>query len=163
MLQHSHRWTEFGASLSVCDASAVSRVGQAFSLLVASLGDPYNTSAFWRGAYRALRPGGAALFTMPSFEWSSRFRGNAAGKSQLAEFVLKDGRCLHVPSCVMSLHEQVKMIEDAGFAVVRFASLGADLLHPGEPHSPKLDVFGDDVSSIVWGFEVIRKHQDVRS
>ncbi|SRR6266478_552573 len=163
MLRHSSRWKELGATLMTCDAYALSHPGHSISLLVASLGDPYNTPDFWAEAHKGLRPEGKLIFTMPSFAWSSRFRGMNSAGANLAEFVLRDGSRVVVPSCVMSLPEQVRMIEDAGFMVAAFESLGADSLGPDEPRSPKIEVFGDEVSSLVWGFELIHQSPFVRS
>jgi hypothetical protein len=162
MLRHSWRWKELGATLMACDAYALSHSAHSISLLVASLGDPYNTPGFWAEAHRGLRPEGELIFTIPSFAWSSRFRGMDSATANLAEFVLRDGRRVVVPSCLMSLPEQVRMIEDAGFMVAAFESLGADSLRPDEPRSPKIDVFGDQVSSLVWGFKLIHQRPFVR-
>jgi SAM-dependent methyltransferase len=155
MLRHSRSWAQRGATLAICDARDFSRCAGVVSLLVASLGDPYNTPDFWSEAHRGVRPGGRVLFTMPSYEWSARFRGTKEG-SQIAEFVLRNGQRVDVASYVMPLHEQVRLMQGAGFMISSFDSLGADHLHADELRSPKIDVFRNDKSSLVWGFELIR-------
>jgi SAM-dependent methyltransferase len=155
MLQHSERWRAFGAELTHSNADAISADDGSCALLVAGLGDPYNVPAFWAEAARVLRPGGRALFTTPSHEWSLRYRGD--GDARFAEFLLTDGQRLSLPSIVVSLDAQVRMMQAAGFSVIDFESLGAEALHPAEPRSPKLDVFGAEPSSLVWGFELTRR------
>ncbi|MBL8438356.1 MAG: hypothetical protein JNM61_09170 [Zoogloeaceae bacterium] len=157
MLRHSQRWTAHGATLARVPAAEISRGQPPASLLVASLGDPYNTDAFWAEAWRAVEPGGRILFTVPSFEWSVRFRGTQTPESQLAEFALSDGRRMYVPSFVIPLSDQVYMMQQAGFMLTTFESLGAEVLHSDERRSSKLNVFQGEVSSIVWGFVLVRR------
>jgi ubiquinone/menaquinone biosynthesis C-methylase UbiE len=164
MLAHSRRWHTLGASTIISDARSISRTDATVSLLVASLGDPYNVSAYWAEAARVVRPGGRALFTMPSFQWAARFRALQEGDSlQVAKFVLRDGRIVDVPSYIYPLTEQVRMIEAAGFMLVQFDSLGVDALSGEDYRSPKVDVFGPDVSSLVWGFVAVRLHAPIEA
>jgi ubiquinone/menaquinone biosynthesis C-methylase UbiE len=157
MLRYSERWIDLGASMLVCDASRIGATNEAYSLLIASLGDPYNTPSFWAEAHRVVKPGGRVLFTTPSYEWSARFRGVDSDAARLAEFLLTSGERLSLPSIVAPLSAQIKMMEDAGFQVTGFESLGTEALHPAEPRSPKLDVFGEDPSSLIWGFALARR------
>jgi len=60
-------------------------------LIVASLGDPYNTPLFWRECRRILRPDGQVFFTTPSFEWAHTFRGETGVRQMEAKFDLDDG------------------------------------------------------------------------
>jgi hypothetical protein len=157
MLRHSARWRADGATLDVCDASATGAADGAYDILVAGLADPFNTPAFWAEAGRVLAVGGRALFTTPSFEWSTRYRDAAGDEAQTAEFVLTDGHRIGLPSLVTPFEAQMAMCEAAGFAVVAFESLGAHDLHPAEALSPKVEVFDDGTSSLVWGFALTRR------
>lgn len=152
MAAHSDRWRAEGATVSVTPAQNLGGSDNRFAMLVSSLGDPYNIPEFWREARRVLKPGGRLLFTTPSFEWSRRFRHETALHS--AEFLVGGHKVLELPSFVMSLAAQVGMMESAGFSVIHFESLGKDRLHPAEPLSSKLRVFGEDQTSFVWGFEL---------
>jgi SAM-dependent methyltransferase len=162
MLAHSARWREFGASLVVSDARKLRRDDASVDLLVAGLGDPYNVPAFWNEAARVSRVGAVVLFTMPSFEWAARFRRDRpAHERHAAEFKLRDGRLVEVPSFVPPLHEQVRLIERAGWMLTRLEALGTDALAPGEAVSPKVDVFGASASSLVWGLRAVRRPERV--
>jgi hypothetical protein len=94
---------------------------------------------------------------MPSFQWAVRFREADDASLSTAEFLLQDGRRVNVPSVIPPLDEQVKLIENAGFVVTSFESLGADAFDLTEPRSPKIEVFHNDISSLVWGFKALRR------
>ena len=162
MLAHSERWKTCGAVLAISEARSINRADGTLGLLVASLGDPYNVPEFWLEVCRVIRPGGAVLFTIPSFEWAVRFRAAGVSTQKLheAEFELRDGRVVSLPSFILPLEEQVKMMEKAGLMLVNFESLGADAL-PTDRRSPKIDVFASDASSLVWGFRAIRQRRPV--
>lgn len=159
MLAHSARWQSLGARAVVSDACALQRPDADVDLLVSSLGDPYNLPAFWAEAARVCRPGAVLLYTMPSFAWAARFRRQGSDSGlDVAEFVLRDGRRLGVPSHVWPLHEQVRLIEAAGWMVLQLESLGAEALPAGDRLSPKAQVFGPGAtSSLVWGFRAVRQ------
>ena len=160
MLAHSYRWRQKGADTFVCPADDIPVEDDSFSYVVSSLGDPYNTQNFWRESSRIVKPGGRLIFTTPSFEWSSRFRLKNAHNS--AEFVVAGNRSLVVPSFILPLAEQIQMMEAAGFLCIHFESLGDDRLHSAKILSPKLAVFGEQPSSIVWGFELIKRPHSAR-
>lgn len=164
MLAHSRKWQELGAGTVVSDARSISRADATVSLLVSSLGDPYNVPAFWAEAARVVRPCGLVMFTMPSFQWAARFRTtHGAGSMQFAEFTLRDGRVVDVPSFIYPLAEQVRKIEAAGLMLVQFDSMGVDALSGQDHLSPKVDVFGPDASSLIWGFMAVRLHAPIES
>jgi hypothetical protein len=157
MLAHSFRWQREGAKLLECDAYSIHGKDESVALLVASLGDAYNEPRFWHEVHRVMSPAGVVLFTLPSFQWAIRFRGAAAGRSfHTAEFTLRGGGLVTVPSFIVPLERQLGIIEEAGFIVVAFESLGADSLGTAERRSPKIDVFPPGLSSIVWGFKAVR-------
>jgi hypothetical protein len=157
MLAYSAKWRSHGALLEKCNATALTCTNESVTLLVASLADPYNSAPFWNEAHRVVKPSGTLLFTMPSYEWASRFRAKTGSTPHTAEFVLRNGEHVDVPSFVPPLPEQVTLMQDAGFMLEAFESLGAADLGPAEPRSPKIDVFSDGISSLVWGFSLLRR------
>jgi hypothetical protein len=157
MIAHSSQWESLGAAFLLCSASAIPVEDSGFSLLVAGLGDPYNEPRFWCEAHRVMLPAAKILFTMPSFDWALRFRGPEDGaRFGAAEFVLRDGRAVDLPSFIPRLENQIAMIQKAGFAVLSFEALGVEALGAGERLSPKIEVFPNGWSSIVWGFKAVR-------
>jgi SAM-dependent methyltransferase len=134
MLSYSKRWITRGARSVVSPAEATGLPSGSASLIVSSLGDPYNGPGFWREVARLLTPDGKCLFTTPSFEWSSSFRSE--GEREVAEFLRGDGVRLLMPSHVKSEEEQVRMIESAGLSVQDRASFGTGMLET-DP-APKL-------------------------
>jgi ubiquinone/menaquinone biosynthesis C-methylase UbiE len=102
----------------VCDAQCLPFVSACFDVLVASLGDPYNTRSFWTESARVLRAGGYILFTTPSSEWALQFRGS----SEDAEFLLRGGDRIAVPSFVMPEARQLEMIQACGLEVIDIRS-----------------------------------------
>ena len=153
MLAHSQKWTSRGLRLVVGDAESIPAEDGSASLVVASLGDPYNTDEWWAEAARVLAPGGVCLFTTPTHEWAESFRDGAT--RDVAEFELADGRKILVPSLVRSPEEQVRQIEQAGLRVDAVGQVTRDDLGR-HPPSPKLDVLADDDAPVVRGYRVVR-------
>lgn len=162
MLAYSECWETYGATLAISDGCSIDREDATVALLVASLGDPYNVPEFWVEVCRVIEPGGAVLFTVPSFQWAARFRTDRGSAQRIdeAEFELLNGHCVNVPSFILPLEKQVTMMESTGLMVVHFESLGAEALPP-DHLSPKIDVFSSDTSSLVWGFRAIRQRRPV--
>jgi SAM-dependent methyltransferase len=156
MLAHSVRYEALGASLLVADATALPYQDAVIDCVIGSLVDPYNTPALWQSLARVLKPYGRAIVTLPSYAWASRFRagGDRAALSS-AEFVLRNGAHVRVRSLIPPLAQQIRMIEQAGFEISEFRSLGANGLS-AEDLSPKVRVFDGPFSSLVWGFTAIR-------
>lgn len=134
MLSYSTPWVARGARSLVASADATGLPSGTVSLVVSSLGDPYNHAEFWREIARLLKPGGTCLFTMPSFQWSSIFRSDS--ERDFAEFERADGVRLFMPSHVRREEEQVRMIEAAGLLVEYRTEFGTEMLET-EP-APKL-------------------------
>lgn len=134
MLSYSDRWIAAGARSVVAPAEATGLCSGSASLIVSSLGDPYNIPEFWTEVARLLKPNGRCLFTTPSFEWSSQFR--SGGVQEVAEFLRSDGARLFMPSYVSNETDQVMMIEAAGLFVDGREAFGTELLST-EP-APKL-------------------------
>ena len=104
IIRHSKRWISAGATPRIADASRTGLPAGVFDLIVASLGDPYDTSDFWQEMRRVISNSGIFLFTTPSYEWSSTYRRETARDK--AEFVLRDGRGVLVPSYIRPLSEE---------------------------------------------------------
>lgn len=151
MLAHSQPWLEQGATGIVADASSIPFPDDAFELLVASLGDPYNTPEFWAEAKRVVRPGGRIIFTTPSYEWASWFRTRQQEPPDSAEFLLSDGRKLRVPSYVQSESDQISTITSAGSQTIGIYHVLLAALR-AEHVSPKAEVSG--TTPLVTGYLV---------
>ncbi|WP_081247273.1 methyltransferase domain-containing protein [Mycobacterium avium] len=121
MARYSQGWVNAGAQLFHADARRMPLKDSSVSIVVASLGDPYNDLAFWREARRVLKRNGVVLFTTPAFEWAEGFRGSNGNAVDLAEFELSDGRLVGVPSLVRAENDQLSMIRDSGLDVVKIA------------------------------------------
>lgn len=156
MLRHSEKWRARGARIIAGDAESLTHWSERTDLIVAGLGDPYNTPKFWREARECLQVNGSVIFTLPSFEWAARFR-EVGEEQSVARFVIETGEHVDVPSLIPALDDFFSMIEDAGLTVVHFEALGADKLGT-DLISPKI---GDPSAyhSIVWGV-IARKTPD---
>jgi hypothetical protein len=155
MLAHSQSWQEKGVQLALGDAEQLDQWAPKVDCIVAGLGDPYNTSRFWRQVASTLLPSGHAIFTTPSFEWASRYRGSNVSDKSAAEFVTRNGGHLRMPSYVPPLGVQVAMMEDAGLVLLGFEAFGIDHL-AGQSISPKLRL--DVPESLLWGFLAVKPH-----
>lgn len=153
MLNRSAKWRNEGARLVVGDAEALADWGPQTDVIVAGLGDPYNTAKFWLQASDCLRVDGRVIFTLPSFEWAARFRPQGSDRL-VAEFVIATGETVKLPSFVPPLDCLVEMIESAGLVVVNFEALGVEQLGC-DPVSSKISQTAAD-KSIVWGVVAMR-------
>jgi len=120
------------------------------TLIVASLGDPYNTSLFWREACRVLQPGGRVLFTTPSHEWATAFRSDT--DPNVAEFDLADGQKVHVPSLIPDVDEQIDLIRSAGLRTLAIAEVMLEEIDQGKM-SRKLTLPELQGAPIVRGYQ----------
>ncbi len=139
MLKYSEKWISAGAIAKLADAKKTQLHRASFDLIVSSLGDPYNCEEFWQEMRRIIIDHGVLLFTTPSFEWSSKFRN--ASKPDRAEFSLRDGRSVLVPSFTRPISEQRAMMGSFGFRVVdEYLPIAKDI---GGYISPKLEVINE--------------------
>jgi len=123
--------------LTQADARRMPFRDRAFDVVVASLGDPYNESAFWSEATRVLHQDGLVYYSTPTFGWSHQFRGSSSTERTSAEFALRDGRTVRVPSRILPEVDQRRMIEAAGLTVTSVESVGQDQI-PSFDRAPKL-------------------------
>jgi SAM-dependent methyltransferase len=137
MLAHSERYRPHAVRMTVGDATLMPLRPLSTSIIVASLGDAYNTEYFWREVKRCLRPSGVCIFTTPAFEWANSFRQSALHECKdLAYFELNDGRSVYVPSIIHPLDTQRAVIECNGLHVTNFGAVRPTEIQP--PHSPKI-------------------------
>jgi len=158
MLRYSAQWQSAGARFLIRDARDSGLPAGTIDLLVASLGDPYNDPAFWSEVRHLLDPDGTCLFTIPAPEWAARFR--TSPDTETAEFLLKNGRTICVPSNIPPVRVQAAMIDDAGLIILDSSSLTAEAL--SLPHSPKLGIDADTVHEpVVRGYTISRRNTRV--
>lgn len=152
MLKYSLPWSITGATPLLGDAESLPIASKSLHGIVSSLGDPYNSQAFWREAARVLIPGSVVLFTTPSFEWSNEFRAsNNEQEQNSAKFVLRDGSVVNVPSYIFDTQHQVAMMVKNGFCVEQREEITvSDIKNPSI--SPKLRLERGGDSSIVTGY-----------
>jgi hypothetical protein len=77
---------------------------------------------------------GAGHFTSPAVEWAESFRGEDNYKA--AEFVLRDGKVVSVPSIVLGVSAQKELIESAGLKLTGVEEYSSSEING--PVSPKL-------------------------
>ncbi|MGC2220925.1 MAG: hypothetical protein WA624_00395 [Methylocella sp.] len=157
MLSHSQRWRSKGVELVVGNAEDLRGWASRAECVVSGLGDPYNTPVFWRQLTAFLPPSGIVIFTLPSFEWAVRFRGEDLSDICSAEFLTRSGVRLRMPSYIPPLARQVEMMEESGLIVTDFEALGRDQLG-ADPISPKLDGAHFE-QSLLWGFIALKPAQ----
>jgi SAM-dependent methyltransferase len=153
MLEYSRQFQGAGALLTVADATLLPLRSNAASLIVASLGDAFNTENFWKEVARCLRPGALCIFTTPAYEWAKSFRQSASDECEnLAYFQLADERFLYVPSIIHSVEIQCQLIRAAGLRVSDVSAISAAEIPA--PHSPKILV-GSKCDPVLVGYSVI--------
>ncbi len=119
MLDCSRRFQSANVHRRIARADQLHLFGIKFDLIVASLGDPYNTDAFWHSVKSSLSDDGRCLFTTPSFEWASTFR--QADSDELmgrALFVLSNGEKHYVPSYIYPTETQNQMLTRNGLEII---------------------------------------------
>jgi SAM-dependent methyltransferase len=160
MLEFSKKWVSRGVRLSLSRAEMIPVASNSLGLIVSSLGDAYNEPAFWEDTNRSLRPGGLVFFTTPAYEWAKAFRSqNGQAEVMAAEFELKDGRTVLVPSWIHSVEQQLDLIKNSGLEVCEVVQVPRSALQ-AEHLSPKLFVgLGDDIN-ILTGYLCTKRGND---
>lgn len=151
MLAYSNHGNTHGAKLMLGNAEALPIPSGSISIVVSSLGDPYNSLRFWKETSRILKRGGLALFTTPSYEWAIAYRGECGEDFAYAEFELANGRKVRVPSIIYPVNEQIRLIESSGLIVEEITHIPLSALDLDEL-SPKLSVLKESKSSVVAGY-----------
>jgi SAM-dependent methyltransferase len=156
MVRHSTALGRRG--LLVCaDAEHLPFADNTLQLIIASLGDPYNTDAFWQQAARVLVAGGRCIFTSPAAEWSARFRSEMQfGLAGSALFETASGVTVAVQSIVRNTSDQLVLIEQTGLIVTDFSVFSLDMFPRQTALSPKIARFSGGATPIVCQF-VARK------
>lgn len=152
MLAYSRKWLAHGVRLKIADAASLPAPSGSVALLVAVLGDPYNTPAFWLEAARVLTPEGICLYTTPSYEWSRRFRAAANEPEASAQFEVGT-RSVLVPSFIYPTAEQTEMIGRSGLRVAEIDSVSLDALQEQTVSHKLLDADGG--GEVLTGYKVV--------
>jgi len=150
MLAHSSEWISRGATRLIADAEHLPLPDGSQDLVVASLGDAYNTINFWREAGRLLSREGVCLFTTPSFDWASSFRPGRP-HTEWALFALRDGTEVMVPSIILNDEDQATLVQTAGLQVVEHSTIALSQLG-SMPVSSKLLPWRGPLRPIVTGW-----------
>ena len=160
MLAYSAKSIRSGAHGVVADVRRLPLTSSSLDLVLASLGDPYNCDVFWTEVHRVLKPGGLALFTTPSYEWASAFRGSDTQASKKAEFELVDHSRVLLTSVIYPPRRQVQLIRGSGLIVdhVRHVKISELKLLP---LSSKLMLDRGQDALVVSGYRV-RKPQNAQ-
>jgi hypothetical protein len=151
MLSYSAQWESSGVRFRLADAISTGLEAESVDVLIASLGDPYNTSDFWSEVARVLHPSGVCHFTTPASEWAFAFRDEE--NRFAAEFLRADGAILLMPSPVLTKEEQIELFQDAGLAVWDEQVL--TLRNLASAPAPKLLCVGYD-GAVVKGYSLRR-------
>lgn len=157
MLAFSQPYARRGARLVVADASAMPLRSGVCTLIIASLGDPYNTIEFWREVARCLSVNGWCIFTTPSHEWATNFRQSSPNEREAnAHFELRDGRSLYLPSRVLAVGKQIELIEESGLYADHVEAISATEL--SVPISPKLRTALGVFPNPLTGYRIVKRH-----
>jgi ubiquinone/menaquinone biosynthesis C-methylase UbiE len=134
MLSYSLRWEKLGAELRVCKADQLPCRDGSVRLVVASLGDTYNSANFWAEMNRVLMPGGEVVFTSPSYQWAE---ASPDWQDQKARFITIAEKELWIDSFVLDPDAQIELIEDTGLTITHHFDLPLQALEG--PISPRLE------------------------
>jgi ubiquinone/menaquinone biosynthesis C-methylase UbiE len=155
MLSYSSRWKALGARTALAGATDLPVDAGEVDVLVASLGDPYNTSSFWVEAKRVLSPGGSCFYTTPSNQWALALR-RESGLESWAVFETVSSESVRVPSLVFDEPQQRGLIENAGLKAYDVCHFSRSSLRHSPVISPKLLVLPDPEEPIVTGYAARR-------
>lgn len=161
MLGYSIGWLKqhpvrYDVELLCSDAENLPLKESTFDVIISTLGDPYNSSDYWKECFRVLRDGGEVCFTTPSYEWAAKFRNKIelSGIHE-AQFVLADGEYVTVPSFIYSDEQQKDLISDCGFVEIETSKVTLDELG-GNNISEKLSLIGDKNLPVITVYRAIK-------
>jgi SAM-dependent methyltransferase len=116
-------------------------------LIVACLGDPYNTPRFWSEVSRILADSGQCVFSSPSSEWASAFRRFENSPPDRSRFTLRDGSSVDLPSFVLDVRQQANLLATHGLVITEFKVLK----RAEAPLAPKLEAVNAGVP-VIYSF-----------
>ena len=137
----------------VGDATAIPLVTGSVDVLVAVLGDPYNTPDFWSEAARVCRGSGTVMYTTPSYQWAHSFRSSEDAPFECAEFATASGAVL-VPSLVHDVDDQRDMARGAKMSLTEYREVGTSVI--AGPISSKFDLAERSGLPVVAGYRFSR-------
>lgn len=120
-------------------------------VILSGLGDPYNTSDFWRECARCLAPDGEVIWTTPSFIWASRWRALSHEPAQAARFELIDGSIEYLKSIVLPAEAQARLVAAAGLRITEIVEVPA---RRARPIPRKVSQVLSDSEALVVGYRI---------
>jgi len=135
MLAHSAEALSAGCKAVLADVLRLPFTDYSLSVLIATLGDPYNAPRFWQEVTRVLAPDGIVIFTTPSHAWSSTFRRPEKEEQHVADFEMRDGRHITVPSFIYPEAEQIAILAAHGLQVQETKCVTINQLQEGRVSS----------------------------
>lgn len=115
-----------------------------FSLLTASLADPFLNYQSLQEMRRVLRPGGTLLLSIPTNLWAKTLRAIAGLPSVTTEFRLSSGDVAQVVSLTYSESELKDMLKRNRLEVVQFQTVYAGALRSHKrPISPAISIVSE--------------------
>ena len=134
----------------MADALRLPFADQSLSVLIATLGDPYNAPRFWQEVARVLVPKGIVIFTTPSYAWSSTFRRPEKEEQHVADFEIRDGRHIIVPSFIYPESEQIAILAAHGLVVQETKCVTINQLQEGGVSSKLRDARRGEIVTGYW-------------
>lgn len=157
MLAYSQQALKYGAHFTIGDASNMPFRSNTLDILISSLGDPYNMPNFWKESNRVLMKNGIMIFTTPAYEWATFFRKSYNSDSiNWAEFKLKDGGLILVPSYIYSHNQQLDIFDKNGFIVKQIEHARVSDLK-SRKLSPKILINPHQNIEIVTGYLLVKQ------
>lgn len=150
MMTHSAESIRGGCHAVLADALRLPFADRSLSLLIATLGDPYNVPAFWQETARVLTLSGTVIFTTPSHAWASAFRHNTTNERSVAEFQVRDGRRIHVPSFIYPEDQQTAMMHTCGLQVEATTGVGIGQLDSTQVSAKLRCITGGEIVTGYW-------------
>ena len=157
-IDHSREMLKYSRNghllLLVADAARLPLRTKSVSLVLVSLGAPFNVAEFWSEAHRILGRGGEVWFTAPSFAWSSMFRAGTAGLAHERATFAVQGAKVELPSLTYTRDRQAAMIHSSGLVVAEVCDAPLSWLEM-DRRSPSLGGLSEN-TAVITGYRCRR-------
>lgn len=120
------------------DARSIPCPDREFNFVFSSLADPYNDELLWIEIERIIKVGGEWIVTLPTLDWSSRFRRQ--NELEFAEFLDSGGKVIKVPSFTYSASDFIDKLSKYGLRIKYYEARFSSSL--SEHISPKIAMYG---------------------